>query len=61
MTDYESLTDTEQKPADIEFSIRVTIESAINNPPYFEDPLTDYFPVEINRTSTEGEWSMQLP
>ena len=42
-----------------EFTIDFTIE--VNDPPYFEEPLDDLFPVSIQRTIERKSWEIELP
>ena len=45
----------------IEISFSVVIESGVNLPPYFKDPLVDYFPIQIEKTHEPSSWEFYLP
>ena len=56
LADYEEVEDAAHKPADLEFSMNVVIDTGINDPPYFEESLTNYLSVQVNTTRTSTSW-----
>ena len=39
----------------------IIVESAINFPPYFDPPLDDIFPAQMQLSYNSGSWSLDLP
>ena len=37
------------------------VDTAINDPPYFDPPLDDSFPVQIQLTQSSESWELKLP
>ena len=48
MEDYKDV-EEEYRPQNLEYNIKVIVESSINEPPYFEDELEAN--IQINKTS----------